>query len=78
MREISKLLAVRRNGVNMNNEKKSCCNQGNVIEGISCDVRTCAYHMGSDKCAAGHIKVGPNQAEVSRETLCTTFKNRTE
>lgn len=62
----------------MDNEKNCCATPKNVIKGITCDVKTCAYHMADDKCMAGHIKVGPNQAEVSRETLCTTFKNRTE
>ena len=62
----------------MNNEKKSCGSPKNVIQGITCDVVTCQYHHGNGQCCAGHIKVGPNQAEVSRETLCTTFKNRTE
>ena len=63
----------------MNNEK-NCCNPTNkhVIEGITCEVITCKYHHGDGKCCAGHIKVGPNHAEVSRETLCATFKNRTE
>lgn len=63
----------------MNNEKSFCGNKNNnVIKGITCDVITCAYHEGDGKCCAGHIKVGPNQAHVDRETLCTTFKNRTE
>ncbi len=62
----------------MNNEKNCCGNTKNVIKGITCDVVTCQYHTGEGHCTAGHIKVGPNQAEVSRETLCTTFKNRTE
>lgn len=63
---------------NMNNEKNCCGNAKNVIKGITCDVVTCQYHTGEGHCTAGHIKVGPSQAEVSRETLCTTFKNRTE
>ena len=63
----------------MNNEKNCCGNSSkNVIKGITCDVVTCQYHTGEGNCTAGHIKVGPHQAEVSRETLCTTFKNRTE
>lgn len=62
----------------MNNEKSCCGSPKNVIKGITCDVITCQYHTGEGHCTAGHIKVGPSQAEVSRETLCTTFKNRTE
>ena len=62
----------------MNNDKKSCGTNPNVIKGITCDVVTCEYHHAGGQCCAGHIKVGPSQAEVSRETLCTTFKNRTE
>ncbi len=63
---------------NTNNEKKCCGTEKDVIKGITCDVVTCEYHRGNGNCCAGHIKVGPNQAQVSRETLCTTFKNRTE
>lgn len=62
----------------MNNDKNCCTSNKGIIPGITCDVVTCKYHHGEGQCCAGHIKVGPNQAEVSRETLCTTFKNRTE
>ena len=62
----------------MNNDKKSCGTNSNVIKGITCDVVTCEYHHGQGQCCAGHIKVGTSQAEASRETLCTTFKNRME
>ena len=62
----------------MNGEKKGCSSSKNVIKGITCDVINCEYHQGNGNCCAGHIKVGPNQAETSTETLCATFKNRTE
>lgn len=62
----------------MNKENNCCSSARNVIKGITCEVVTCKYHEGNGNCTAGHIKVGPNQAEAKRETLCTTFENRTE
>jgi hypothetical protein len=62
----------------MNNERNCCNNNKNVIKGITCDVTNCAYNQADGKCCAGHIKVGPEQAHASRETLCTTFKNKME
>lgn len=77
-RSLSNLAPFGRTEQSMNNERNCCNNSKNVIKGITCDVVTCQYHTGDGNCTAGHIKVGPNQANVSRETLCTTFKNRTE
>ena len=77
-RHLSNIEPYGRTEQDMNNERNCCANSKNVIKGITCDVVTCQYHTGEGHCTAGHIKVGPNQAEVSRETLCTTFKNRTE
>lgn len=62
----------------MNGEKKCCATPKNVIKGITCDVVNCEYHHGDGNCCAGHIKVGPNKAEASRETLCATFRSKTE
>ncbi len=79
MRDSSQILShMAERSKTMNNEKSCCGNAKSVIKGITCDVVTCQYHTGEGHCTAGHIKVGPSQAEVSRETLCTTFKNRTE
>ena len=62
----------------MNNDKRCCASNQNVIKGITCDVVNCQYHQGEGQCCAGHIKVGPSKAEANRDTLCATFKNRAE
>ena len=58
------------------NEKtcKTCrCN-----EGVSCDVTNCVYHDCQNCCTAKEIAVGPAKAETSAETLCVTFRPKTE
>ena len=40
------------------------------IKGISCEVKNCKYHDGSDCCTAGHIQVGTQNAN----TACETFQ----
>lgn len=62
----------------MNNERNCGCGAKGVIRGITCDVTNCAYHESDNRCCAGHIKVGTDRAQASGETLCTTFKSRTE
>ena len=61
----------------MNNNEGRCCGK-DVIKRITCDVKNCEYHDGENKCTAGHITVGPVSAQTSGETLCATFKTKTE
>ncbi len=44
------------------------------IKGISCDVKNCKYHDGSNNCHAGHIKVGNMTATSVSDTACETFE----
>ncbi len=44
------------------------------IHGIKCDVTNCQYNSGSEKCSANEIKVGPQYATTSSDTICATFK----
>lgn len=44
------------------------------ISGIKCDVNNCHYHRNGGKCVAGEIKVGPQFANNSSDTICDTFK----
>ena len=53
---------------------KNCANGKCVNEGITCDVKNCQYHTGECHCTAEMIKVGPNFACSSAETICATFK----
>jgi len=46
------------------------------INGITCDVRNCAYHDGDIYCTADHINVGPMSATSSTDTVCATFKQK--
>ena len=60
----------------MNTERKSCAPKH--IKGIVCSVEGCIYHDSHNCCTAGEIAVGPKQAETSSETLCVTFRPKTE
>lgn len=44
------------------------------IKGISCEVKNCKYHDMSDRCTAGHIKVGDTSATSVSDTACETFE----
>ncbi len=47
-------------------------------QGVSCDVKNCVYHDGSCICTAEKINVGPSYATTSTDTVCATFKQKTE
>ncbi|MDD2269000.1 MAG: DUF1540 domain-containing protein [Eubacteriales bacterium] len=47
------------------------------IERISCSVRNCVYHDGELHCTAKRISVGTTAATSCGETMCATFKPRT-
>ncbi len=42
--------------------------------GICCEVKNCAYHQGQDNCTAQSVQVGPQFANSSAETVCSTFR----
>lgn len=44
------------------------------IDGITCDVTNCVYHEEGSLCTAREIKVGPQYAASSADTVCATFK----
>ncbi|MCL2579243.1 MAG: DUF1540 domain-containing protein [Oscillospiraceae bacterium] len=47
----------------------------NAKEGrIVCDVTNCAYNNDQRHCTANQIKVGPQYASSSADTICVTFK----
>lgn len=54
-------------------EKKNGCNCGH-IQGIKCNVKNCVYHDCDTYCTAKEIAVGPQNANVSGDTLCVTFR----
>ena len=41
---------------------------------IVCDVTNCLYHEHDDSCSAKEVKVGPQYASSSADTVCNTFK----
>ena len=47
------------------------------IKDIKCNVNSCIYHEGTNKCTAGSIEVGPSSACCCSETLCATFEPNT-
>ncbi len=46
------------------------------IKGVICDVKNCVYHDGDGFCTANRIKIGPEYANRSSETVCGTFKEK--
>lgn len=47
------------------------------IKGVACDVKNCAYHNGESHCTAEQIAVGPSFATSCTDTVCATFKQKT-
>ena len=41
---------------------------------IVCDVTNCVYNNDKKLCTAKQIKVGPQYASSSADTICVTFK----
>ena len=57
--------------MNVNTNKPS----GGQDQGrIKCDVTNCVYNEGQKYCTAKQIKVGPQFASSSADTICVTFK----
>lgn len=48
----------------------------NEIKGICCEVQNCKYHEKTNKCSAGHIKVGCDKSSAMNndDTVCQTFE----
>lgn len=46
------------------------------IEGIRCDVESCAYHDGERFCTADAVSIGMQLAATQSETCCRTFRRR--
>lgn len=46
------------------------------IEGIKCDVKSCAFHDGDNYCCAREITVGPGYATERKETVCATYRRK--
>lgn len=61
--------------ISMNEENKCSCKH---IKGIVCNVKNCVYHHEQNACTASEIAVGPTSASTSAETLCVTFRPKTE
>lgn len=52
----------------------SSCEDRNV--GVVCEVSNCVYHDCKSACTADTIKVGPEHANSSADTVCSTFRPR--
>lgn len=46
------------------------------IEGIKCDVKSCAFHDGDNYCCAKEITVGKIYAVNRTETVCSTYRRK--
>lgn len=49
-------------------------NAEHALGGIRCDVSNCQYNTQGHLCTAKEIKVGPQYANSSTDTVCATFK----
>ncbi len=63
--------------MNNNSCNEKTCKTCHENTGVSCDVTNCAYHDGSHTCVAEKINVGPSYANSSTDTVCATFKQKT-
>lgn len=41
---------------------------------IVCDVTNCVYNNSKKQCTAKEVKVGPQYASSSADTICATFR----
>ncbi len=48
------------------------------IKGVVCDVKNCAHHDGVNYCTAEKIAVGPSFATSCTDTVCATFKQKSQ
>ncbi len=60
----------------MKKQESTCCPKH--IKGITCNVENCTYHDSHNVCMAEQIAVGPTNACTSAETVCVTFRPKTE
>ncbi|MBP1559257.1 MAG: DUF1540 domain-containing protein [Oscillospiraceae bacterium] len=42
--------------------------------GICCDVKNCVYHDKGCHCTAEKVNIGPQHANTSADTICSTFR----
>lgn len=48
----------------------------NKLSGVSCSVSSCQFHSSASSCSAPGIKVEPEHANDTSETLCSTYKHK--
>jgi hypothetical protein len=48
--------------------------QNNQGISVQCGVSNCQYHLNGNKCSAKQVRVGPQFASSSQDTVCDTFK----
>ena len=49
-----------------------------IIPGLLCAVSSCEYNNGSGHCVASQVAIGPSRATCCAETVCATFKPKSE
>jgi len=50
--------------------------RGGHLNGVVCDVKSCAYNHDGSMCCADAIMVQNESAQKKAETFCSTFKTR--
>ncbi len=48
------------------------------LKGVTCDACQCVHHGEHNTCCAAQIAVGPHSASCSHDTVCATFKAKSE
>jgi hypothetical protein len=60
------------------NRKISCDCEQKYLEGVRCGVKNCIWHCEETHCTADAISVGPDRATTSSQTLCATFREKSD
>ena len=53
-------------------------NSRKELQGVCCDAVQCVHHGRDNTCHAKGISVGPHSAESVTETVCATFKAKSD
>ena len=53
-------------------------NSEEIIPGIVCAVSSCEFNNGSGHCTATQVAIGPSRAVCCADTVCATYKPKSE
>ncbi len=50
--------------------------ENKTVSCVNCSVKNCIHHTAQDRCDAGKITVGSEEADTCGQTFCDTFSPR--